>query len=42
MVIAVGAADGCAVNMAKHLMRTSPELKHAVLLQVQCFVQAIQ
>ena len=34
MVLSVGAADGCAVSMAKNWMAISPELKHAVVLQV--------
>jgi hypothetical protein len=34
MVLSVGAADGCAVSMAKNWMTVSPELKHAVVLQV--------
>ncbi len=34
MVLSVGAADGCAVSMAKNWMSISPELKHAVVLQV--------
>jgi hypothetical protein len=35
MVLAVGAADGCAVYMAKNIMQTSSQIKHAVLLQVR-------
>ena len=38
VVLSVGAADGCAVHMAKSMMTTSPALKHALLLQVRAFV----
>ena len=34
MVLAVGATDGCAVYMAKNIMHTAPQIKHALILQV--------
>ncbi len=41
VVLSVGAADGCAVHMAKAIMTASPALKHAVLLQVFKFVASL-
>ena len=33
VVLSIGAHDGCAVHMSKHMMETSPNIKHALLLQ---------
>ncbi len=35
MVLAIGAADGCAYHMAKNWMISSPKLKYAVMFQVR-------
>jgi hypothetical protein len=34
LVLSVGASDGCAMHMAKNIMKRSPQIKHAMLLQV--------
>jgi len=34
VILSIGAADGCAVTMARDMMQKAPNLKHALLLQV--------